>query len=81
MLSKVSKVSIILNNPINYLKNGDAGGTVIMYVSLATVTRVRFRLHAVIRLKFPWSHVRRVLSNLTLPSIAGFLRVLRFPPV
>ena len=52
-----------------------------VHVSLATVTRVRFWLRAVIWLKSPWSYVRRVLSSLTLPNIAGFLRVLRFPPV
>ena len=28
----------------------------------------------------PWLHVRRVLSSLTLPNIAGFLPVLRFTP-
>ena len=58
-----------------------AGGTVVVHASLTTVTKVRFQLCAVIWLKLPWSHVRKVLSNLTLPSIAGFLRVLRFPPV
>ena len=58
-----------------------AGGTVVVHVSLATLTCVRFRLHAVIWLKLPWSHMRRVLSSLTLPSTAGFLRVLQFPPV
>ena len=41
----------------------------------------RFCLRAVIWLKLPWSHVRRVMSSLSLPSIAGFLRVLRFPRV
>ena len=60
---------------------GGGGGTVVVHVSLTNVTRVRFRLRAVIRLKLPWSHVRRVLSSLTLPSIAGFLRVVRFPSV
>ena len=59
----------------------DAGGTVAVHVSLTTVIRVRFQLRAVIWLKLPWSHVRRVLSSLSLQSIAGFLRVLRFPPV
>ena len=54
---------------------------VVVHVSLTTVTWVRFRLHAIIKLKLPQSHVRRVLSSLTLPSIAGFLWVLRFPPV
>ena len=58
-----------------------AGGTVIVHMSFTTVTRVRFLLHAVIWLKLPLSHVRRVLSSLSLPIIAGFLQVLRFPPV
>ena len=58
-----------------------AGGTVVVHVSLTTVTGVRFRLRAVIWLKLPWWHVRRMLSSLTLPSITGFLRVVRFPPV
>ena len=58
-----------------------AGGTMAVHVSLTTVIRVRFRLRAVIWLKLPWSHVRRVLSSLTLPNITGFLQVLRFPPV
>ena len=58
-----------------------AGGTVVMHVSLTTVTSIRFRPRAVIWLKLPLSHVRRVLSSLTLPSIAGFLRVFPFPPV
>ena len=53
----------------------------VLHVSLTTVTRVRFRLRKVIGLKLPLSHVRRVLSSLTLPSITGFLRVLRFFPV
>ena len=60
---------------------GCAGGTVVVHVSLTTMTRVRFRLRAVTWLKLPWSHVRRVLSSLILPSIAGFLQVLRFFPV
>ena len=42
---------------------GVAGGTVVVHVSLTTVTRVRFRLRAVIWLKLLWSHVRRVLSS------------------
>ena len=50
-----------------------AGGTVVVHVSRTTVTRVQFWLRAVIRLKLSWSHVRRVLSSLTLLSIAGFL--------
>ena len=53
----------------------------VAHVSLSTVTRVRFRLREVIRLKLPFSDVRKVLSSLTLLSIAGFLKVLRFPPV
>ena len=61
--------------------NWGVGGAVVVHVSLTTVTRVRFWLRVVIWLKLPWSHVRRVLSSLTLPIIAGFLRVLRFPPV
>ena len=52
--------------------------TMVVHVSLTTVTRVRFRLHAAIWLKLPWPHVRKVLSSLTLPNIAGFLRVLLF---
>ena len=40
------------------------------------MTRIRFRLRA-----HTWSHARRVLSSLTLPSIAGFLGIFRFPPV
>ena len=58
-----------------------AGGPMVVQVSLTTVTRIRFRLGAIIWLKLPLSHVRRVLFSLTLPSIAGFLRVFRFPPV
>ena len=58
-----------------------SGGTVVVHVSFITVIRVWFRLPAVIWLKLPWSHVRRVLSSLSPPSIAGFIRVLRFPPV
>ena len=50
-------------------------------MSLTTATTVRFHLHRVIWSKLPLSHVRRVLSNLTLPSIIGCLRVLRFPPL
>ena len=42
--------------------------------------RLRFQLSTVIWLKLLWLHVRKVLSSLTLRSIAGFLRVLRFPP-
>ena len=53
----------------------------VLHMSHTTVTRVRFLLRAVIWLKVPWSHLRRVLSSSTLPSIASFLQVLRFPPV
>ena len=63
------------------LTPGDTGGTVVVHVSLTTVTRVPFWLHAIIWLKLPWSHVSRVLSSLTLPSTTGFLWVLWFPPV
>ena len=63
------------------LRTFGAGGTVLVHVSLTTVTWVRFRQHAVMWLKLPWSRVSRALSSLTLPSIAGFLRVLRFPLV
>ena len=55
-------------------------GTLAVHVSLTSVTRVRPRIHAVICLKLSGSHLRRVLLNLSLPSIAGFLRVLRYPP-
>ena len=54
---------------------------VVVYVSLTTVTRIWFRLRAVLWLKLHWLHVRRVLSSLTPPSIAGFFRVLWFPRV
>ena len=57
------------------------GGTVVAHVGVTTVTWARFLPRAVILLKLPWLHVRRVLFSLTLPSMAGFLRVLRFPPV
>ena len=60
---------------------GCAGGTVVVHVSFTTVTWVRFRLRAATRLKLSLSHVRRVLSSLTLPSIGAFLRILRFPTV
>ena len=56
------------------------GAKVAVHVSLTTVTRIRFRPRAVISLKLPWSHVRRVLSSLTPLIIACFLRVFRFPP-
>ena len=46
-----------------------------------TATWVRFLHCAVICIKLPLSHVTGVLFSLTLPSIAGFVRVLRFPPV
>ena len=49
-----------------------------LHLFLVTVIRVLFHLHAVIWLKLPWSHVNRLLSCLTLPSITGFLRVLWF---
>ena len=55
--------------------------TVVVHMSLTTVNSVRFQLGAVIWLNLPWSHVRKMLSILTLPNIADFLRVLRFPPV
>ena len=60
---------------------GGSGGTVVVHTYLTTVIGLRFLLRAVVWLKLPLSHVTRVLSTLTLPSIAGFLRVLRFPPV
>ena len=63
------------------LVNGSAGATVVEHVSLPTVIRLRFRLRAVTWLKLPLSHVIRVLSSLTLPRIAGFLRILQFPSV
>ena len=53
----------------------------VVHLSLTSVTRVRLRLRAVISLQLPLSHVRRVFSSLTLPIIAGFLRVFQFPPV
>ena len=58
---------------------GSAGGAVNVRVCLTTVTLFPSRPRAVIELKLPWSHVRRVLSSLTLLNIAGFLRILRFP--
>ena len=73
-------ICLQVNIHLFIIRSGDAGGTVVVHVSLTTVARVRFRLCAVNSLKLPLSHVRRVLSSLTLPSIAGFLRVLRFPP-
>ena len=57
------------------------GGTLVVQVSLTTVTRIRFWLQNVIWLKLTLSHVRRVLSSVTLPSIAGFLRIPWFLPV
>ena len=45
------------------------GGTVLVHVSLTTVTRVRFRLHVVIRLKLPWSHVWSALTSLKMFKI------------
>ena len=47
--------------------------------SQTTVHEINTFLH--FWLKLPWSHVRRVLSSLTLPRITGFLRVLQYPPV
>ena len=64
-----------------YLQLWGTGGTVVVHVSFNTVTRVRSRLRAVIWLKLPWSHVRRVLSIFKQSSITGVLQVLRFPPV
>ena len=57
------------------------GGAVVVQVSLTTATRGGFRLRSAISLKLSLLHLRSVLSNLTLPSIPSFPRILRFPPV
>ena len=53
----------------------------VAHVSLTNVTRVGFRLLAVTYLKLTLSHARSVLSIMTPSSIAGILRVVRFPAV
>ena len=51
------------------------------HVPFTSVTRVRFLLSAVIRLKFHLGCMCGSASSLTLSNTAGFLRVLQFPPV
>ena len=60
-----------------YIPRG-AGGISAVHKSLTTVTRVQFRLRAVIWFKLPWPRLRRVLSSLSQPSTGGFIRI---PPV
>ena len=63
------------NTITTFPKKSYCSSTVVMHVS-HHCEYIRFRLRGVI-----WSYVRGVLSSLTLPSVADFLRELRFPPV